>query len=351
MNKSQKIESQLRQNILHGLWRTGDRLPSEEMLCNQYGVSRTTVRSALNSLRSAGLLTDGPRRSTVICRPPEGRRTLHIIIKDVHRPLDNMFMQHAFLHEHSGCNYGIALHATGSHAQKEEEILNTVAASPDAFAITTTACSAAGINIIAANPDRIAVFGNIPQLSGRCIQACSDIWQGAEMMMNHLRRCGHRHIAFFGEQADGKLYMVWKNKLAANGIYDTDDLAVAAEDDLYSDHKRAIQLANSFLRHIKRLKEPPTAVFCSSDFFANLLRHAALANNIAVPEELSIAGFGGWGNIYGYPGFADMTTIIQPFGKIFSALFNALVDYHGENTRILINPDLYKGNTVTKVNH
>lgn len=46
----------LQQQILRGLLADGDRLPTQEELCQQYGVSRITVRRALADLQGAGLV-------------------------------------------------------------------------------------------------------------------------------------------------------------------------------------------------------------------------------------------------------------------------------------------------------
>lgn len=52
-----RIEADLRQGIAEGRWRVGNRLPSEYELRHRYGVSRMTVRQALERLSTAGLVT------------------------------------------------------------------------------------------------------------------------------------------------------------------------------------------------------------------------------------------------------------------------------------------------------
>ncbi len=46
----------LRRNIAHGVWKPGDRLPSEAELITAYGVSRITVRQAFDLLVHEGLV-------------------------------------------------------------------------------------------------------------------------------------------------------------------------------------------------------------------------------------------------------------------------------------------------------
>jgi GntR family transcriptional regulator, transcriptional repressor for pyruvate dehydrogenase complex len=56
----QQVEEQIKAAILSGTLRAGDRLPGELELAHQFGVSRTTVREALRSLATKGLIEKTP---------------------------------------------------------------------------------------------------------------------------------------------------------------------------------------------------------------------------------------------------------------------------------------------------
>lgn len=62
----QQIADQLEKQILSGELRTGDRLPTERELANQFNVSRTAVREAMKSLTQKGLVDMRPGRGTVV---------------------------------------------------------------------------------------------------------------------------------------------------------------------------------------------------------------------------------------------------------------------------------------------
>jgi DNA-binding FadR family transcriptional regulator len=53
---SQAIVDQIRELLLSGRLRPGERLPTERGLCERFGVSRVTVREALRILEAAGLV-------------------------------------------------------------------------------------------------------------------------------------------------------------------------------------------------------------------------------------------------------------------------------------------------------
>lgn len=57
--KHQQLAADLRQRIASGQWREGDKLPSESELCALVEASRGTVRHALATLRSEGLIAGG----------------------------------------------------------------------------------------------------------------------------------------------------------------------------------------------------------------------------------------------------------------------------------------------------
>ena len=56
----EQVELQLREAILSGTFKSGDRLPSELELSESFGVGRTTVREALGTLASVGFIAKTP---------------------------------------------------------------------------------------------------------------------------------------------------------------------------------------------------------------------------------------------------------------------------------------------------
>lgn len=56
--------------ISEGRYPVGSTLPTEHELCEQFGISRFTVREALRQLREAGLITRKPRAGTMVLAAP-----------------------------------------------------------------------------------------------------------------------------------------------------------------------------------------------------------------------------------------------------------------------------------------
>jgi GntR family transcriptional regulator len=61
-----RIAADLRAKITSGELRAGEQLPSEARLCEEYGVSRGTVRHALGTLHTEGLIAGGRGRRPVV---------------------------------------------------------------------------------------------------------------------------------------------------------------------------------------------------------------------------------------------------------------------------------------------
>ena len=67
--RSQMVADTLRGWISSGRLVAGDRLPTEQQLCKEFGVSRTTLREATQMLRTEGVLDVTPGRGSYVCRP------------------------------------------------------------------------------------------------------------------------------------------------------------------------------------------------------------------------------------------------------------------------------------------
>lgn len=65
-----QVTSALRAEIASGMLRPGDRLPSEGMLIERFGVSRTVVREAIGQLRAEGLVRTQRGSGSFALTPP-----------------------------------------------------------------------------------------------------------------------------------------------------------------------------------------------------------------------------------------------------------------------------------------
>jgi len=69
----------LRERILSGQWRPGDQVPTEDELCELFQVSRTTVRYALGTLVSEGLIFRKQGQGTYVAEPTLEEGSAHLL--------------------------------------------------------------------------------------------------------------------------------------------------------------------------------------------------------------------------------------------------------------------------------
>lgn len=65
----ERILTELRENILRGDWRPGDRIPFETDMANDYGVSRMTMNKVLTQLTREGYLERRRKVGTFVAKP------------------------------------------------------------------------------------------------------------------------------------------------------------------------------------------------------------------------------------------------------------------------------------------
>jgi len=78
MPQYRKLYELLRKNILKGIYEEGSLLPSENELCAVHGMTRPTVRHALDSLVKDGLIIKKQGKGSIVRKPPQNIGILSI---------------------------------------------------------------------------------------------------------------------------------------------------------------------------------------------------------------------------------------------------------------------------------
>ena len=68
---TQEVFRYLNDGIASGIWKPGDKLPSESELSAQLSASRISVRSAIGRLSGLGLVSSHQGKGTFVCQPSE----------------------------------------------------------------------------------------------------------------------------------------------------------------------------------------------------------------------------------------------------------------------------------------
>jgi len=88
-----QLKMLIQERIQQGVWRPGDRIPTQDELCSLYQISRAPVRQALSELAHEGVLMQRPGVGTFVCqKSPSSAVTIQMMASDA------MFQSHILDH-------------------------------------------------------------------------------------------------------------------------------------------------------------------------------------------------------------------------------------------------------------
>lgn len=302
-----QLLDQLRHLILSGAWPPGSRIPSEARFQQDLGISRSTVRQALNQAEHEGLIERVPGKGTFVAQTAVWRRGTHLIgyitfdfLTDFQRQLLRGAERAA-----RAKGYRLLFCNSNQDVAEENRLLDQLLAD-----------GVRGLLIWPAldnNPSRrlfsLAREGVVPIvcmdriLPGMaCDHVSSDNYRGAYAAVSHLIELGHEHIVFLSRpilqlEPVAERLRGYRDALRNAGLYPYEPWLVGAADQevatsyVLQSYKQADNREIAAL--VRRLQEPgrPTAIFAINDLMATLAYKAALLAGLDIPEDLSLVGF------------------------------------------------------------
>ncbi len=325
------VANVLRERVLNGEYRDQGWLPTERDLAQEFGVSRTIVRRAIEELERQNLVVRSPRCRPVVRRPevspvqPEARRlTLGLwiwpsatfpgasaILRGIYRTLDaNRYR--LIVESPVDTDWRAVVHS-------EAQFLERITRDRDVAGVLLWYLGGeanlpmlhhvrnAGIPLVFL--DRLPPEGFPADFVG------VDNRHAAQQVVRHLISRGHRVIAHITNVDNASTVYErlqgYRDALLEAGIPFSPELVltetVGSEDGHHSVYE-------SLAEQVLNLPGPPTAVFCVNDMQALRLVEALRSRGVRVPEDIAIAGFDGlerW-----LPGSPFLTTANQPFERI-----------------------------------
>jgi len=319
------------ERILQGYYPEGSRLPTENALATEFGVSRWFVRRAFDQLTQEGLIER----------------------KDFHRPVvpirdgfafkrpeltENKSTQviAAILPSHPICTGGLAIVAgitrtlsrsgSGLRAeihdnsfqstreamlQMERTALENVRNSNNVAGLIWWCAGDADVAVAfqKARPDLPIVFiDRVPGDANVDFVGIDDV-ESAHAAVAHLTKIGHRRIAHVIDAGDystnEERARGYREAITASGGEVDPSLIVKLD--------WASMSGAGALDCLMSLNDPPTAIFTSNDYIAYSILDAAEVRKIDVPSELSVMGHG---NLDQFSPRKFLSTVDQPFEMI-----------------------------------
>jgi DNA-binding LacI/PurR family transcriptional regulator len=192
------IYNQLRQQILSGQYRAGEKLPTEMELAKRFAVSRATGAAALKALEQDGLVQRAPRRGTIVNRHPPvnqpGTRPLLAWIQ----PESDLFaieLLRGCEHATQQAGYNLLFQLTGPALSEEVAIHNALMAGVRGLALYPQDGETYNVEVLRLVIDKFPLVLLDRYLRGiDCAAVYCDHLGGARSLVEELVRAGHRHI-------------------------------------------------------------------------------------------------------------------------------------------------------------
>ncbi|MBI1246669.1 GntR family transcriptional regulator [bacterium] len=300
-----QVEQTLRRAIQDGVF-PGDRLPTAVELAEQLGVSRETVRLALETLQVEGVLVKHRRRGTFI-NPPKVPTQLKTTSRTVG------YLQADFSNQR-GESETITQSISGYMLEGAISLASEARYHVLARNARTTGLNEAMFDLLSQGKIRGVIFASIAEekilkrLTGMDIPAVlldhelhlpkfssvrPDTFSGTKQAVGYLASLGHQRIAL--AQWHQQDLNPWQQRGYRQGMQEAGLRCRRAWELSVAINREG---AAEVVRTLLSMSPMPTAVICFNNFLASLVVEEGEKCDLLVPEDLSVFG-GGGGEVIG----------------------------------------------------
>ncbi len=284
----QSIAAELRDQIRGGALAAGSLLPTERELQESFGVSRSTVRRALNALAESGWAEIKPNRGVSAKVGPSVERNNNVAFVDHAETLDKELF---FNLGRQVQKHGYNLVHIDSRAKGLEGALEYALEQNFAAAFVWSKKGFPDVERVRAVQREIPVIAVDHTMRAANTDLISeDNLGGASLAVRHLASLGRKRIAISGmmdmleinhERFSGYLMGLFEHGLSPS-----------PRDFLFC-VTSGMDVADT-LPLERRLADPdrPDAIFVLQDMFAPAVAHTVLSCGLRVPEDVAIVAFG-----------------------------------------------------------
>lgn len=299
-----QLLNQIRQLILSGVWAEQTRVPSEPQLVEQLGVSRATVRKALETAEHEGLLYRVAGKGTFVA--PQtltgSRRLIGFVIPQFRSTFDSHLLLgveqvlKAQRYQVLFCNSERRL---GEENRLLTELIQDRVAGIVIWPVQSDDLNRELFHLSVRGFPLVLIDRSFQYLEADC--ALADNFGGAYAATKHLIDLGHRAIAFLARpylhlQPIAERLAGYRQALRDHGLEPLAPLLVGEALEPSTGYMlRAYASAEgpdiSGLQATLARPDRPTAIFAMNDHMALLTIKAAELSGLSVPDDLSIVGF------------------------------------------------------------
>lgn len=288
--KYHHISEHLLARIVKGEWEPGERLPSEQQIAEEYGVSYMTVRNAVSSLVESEKLRRIRGRGTYVAEvvDHDSRPTLGLLLTAKWHSVDPFYypsIVDGFVEKAESFGYQVSI------ADQTEPLLDFL--NLRRRNVSAVACVVLGEADLAECDDLLDRGVSVVAInkyggSRRIPSVSPNNREGAYLAAKHLMALGHKSFAFL-DGPEGNFDSIERLKGIERAFKEHDlparNLRVLEGGFMEeSGYERGIHLAAS--------GDLPTAVMAVSDLAAIGLMRAFAEQGVRIPQDVSLFGFG-----------------------------------------------------------
>ena len=296
--RHREIYEQLLGEIRSGVYKPGDRLPSEAVLCQRFDASRITVAKAIHTLERERLVTRRAGSGTYVEKPSHsGARQFGLLIPelgstDIFEPICQGIMRSPAARSHS-LNWGHSAGGDGMTAEAAEELVRQYIAhgvsgvffAPMEFKADTyetnrriaEQLNRAGLAVVLLDRD----FTPYPERSHFDLVGI-DNHQAGYVVTRHLIECGARRIVFAMRPHSASTV---EARLAGY----REALIRLADGQQGNVLRCDFEDAAAVVKVLRR--ERADAIVCANDVTAAKLMQSLVTQGVRIPDDIRIAGF------------------------------------------------------------
>jgi len=349
-----ELKNYIKQQIIMGKIKPGERIPSENKLCNDFSISRHTVRKAISLLVSEGYLYTEQGLGTYVkdrsIKRTESRNigVLTTYISDYIFPRVIQGIDTVLSHR----GYSIMLKNTDNNVAKEAKYIEEVLSKDlEGLIIEPTKSALYSDNSAyyeALDIHRIPyifIHGCYQHIKDRSYVILDDI-HGMYLAVNHLIKLGHKYIAgiFKADDMQGiNRHHGYVKALAEAGIpYDSRKVIWYHTEDRKAKPTSAI-------RDLIGMGTPLDAIACYNDEIAFWVYQTLAESGVRVPGDISITGFDDSNLATACP--VRLTTVTHPKEKLGETAAELLLelledpDYLNNPRKKVFIPELVVGDS------
>lgn len=324
------LHQQLRQiiagDIRSGKIKAGDRLPTEQEMCEIHSVSRTTLRQALEILEKEGYIERTRGRGTFACTIAPHRYPgawVGIVGTTLDNPLAVKVIAGAerVLRDRDLCIKFFPANDEPSHTEQMIALAHDQGAVGLLVYPAEGTCYSEQVRCLVDKGFPVCLFDrSLQHVTTDC--AMTDNVKAGFLAASHLIYLGHERIAFASPSAVRSTYSVGSryegcvSALSLAGLKPCNNFIVSTHTDI-----------DAWLTMVKEgleAEDRPTAVIASNDDRAMEIIHIAVSIGLRVPEDLAVVGFDN--SDIGARFMVPLTSVIQPLEDIGAAAARLMLE-------------------------